>query len=59
MKNFNKRELQQIELNHLSDIDFKNFTKIYKEFTATPYFLLVNDTNLPLDNPLKFGKNLL
>ena len=30
----NKRELQQIALNHLSDIDFKDFTKIYKKCTA-------------------------
>ena len=26
----NKRELQQIALNHSSDIDFKDFIKIYK-----------------------------
>ena len=30
MKIPNKRELQQIALNHLSDIDFKDFLKIYK-----------------------------
>ena len=30
MKISNKRELQQIALNHSSDIDFKNFLKIYK-----------------------------
>ena len=30
----NKRELQQIALNHLSDIDFKDFIKIYKKCTA-------------------------
>ena len=30
MKIPNKRERQQIKLNHLSDIDFKDFTKIYK-----------------------------
>ena len=31
MKIQNKRELQQITLNHSSDIDFKNFRKIYKK----------------------------
>ena len=31
MKIPNKRELQQIALNHSSDIDFKNFMKIYKK----------------------------
>ena len=43
----NKRELQQISLNHSSDIDFKDFIKIYKKCTAEPYSFLVNDTTLP------------
>ena len=34
MKSPNKRELQQIALNHLSDIDLKDFTKIYKKCTG-------------------------
>ena len=55
----NKRELQQIALNHSSDIHFKDFIKIYKQFTAEPYSFLVNDTTLPSDNPLKFRKNPL
>ena len=38
MKIPNKRELQQIALNHSSDIDFKDFMKIYKKYTAEPYF---------------------
>ena len=29
-----KRELQQIAINHLSDIDFKDFVKIYKKCLA-------------------------
>ena len=37
MKLPNKRELQQIALNHSSDIDFKDFIKIYKKCTAEPY----------------------
>ena len=59
MKIPNKRELQQIALNHSSDIDFKDFIKIYKKCTAEPYFFSVNDTNLPSDNPLRFRKSLL
>ena len=55
----NKRELQQIALNHSSDIEFKNFIKIYKKCTAEPYSFLVNDTTLPSDDPLRFGKDLL
>ena len=59
MKFPNKRELQQIALNHSSDIDFKYFIKIYKKCTAEPYSFLVNDTTLPPDDPLRFRKNLL
>ena len=59
MKIPNKRELQQIALNHSSDIDFKDFIKIYKKYTKKPYSFLVNDTTLPSDDPLRFRKNLL
>ena len=59
MKIPNKRELQQIALNHSSDIDFKDFMNIYKKSTKEPYSFLVNDTTLPSDNPLTFRKNLL
>ena len=54
-----KRELQQIALNHSSDIDFKDFIKIYKKCTAEPYSFLVNDATLPSDDLLRFRKNLL
>ena len=59
MKIPSKRELQQIGSNHSSDIDFKDFMKLYKEYTNEPYSFLVNDTNLSSDNPLRFRKNLL
>ena len=59
MQDLNKRELQQIALNHSSDIDFKDFIKTYKKCTAEPYSFLVNDTVLPSDNPLRFTKNIL
>ena len=59
MKIPNKRELQQIALNHSSDIDFKDFMKIYKKYTKEPYSFLVDDTTLPSDDPLRFRKNLL
>ena len=59
MKISNKRELQQIALNHSSDIDFKDFMNIYKRCTTEPYSFLVNDTTLPSDDPLRFRKNLL
>ena len=59
MKIPNKRELLQIAINHSSDVDFKDFMKIYKKYTAKPYSFLFNDTTLPSDNPLRFRKNLL
>ena len=58
MKIPNKRELQQIALNHSSDIDFKDFMKTYKKYTKESYSFLVNDTTLSLDDLLRFRKNL-
>ena len=55
----NKRELRQIAINHSSDVDFKDFMKIYKKCTAEPYSFLVNDTTLPSVNLLRFRKGLL
>ena len=55
----NKREFQQIVVNHSSDIDFKDFIKVYKKYTAEPYSFWVNDAILPSDDPLRFRKNLL
>ena len=40
----NKRELQQIAINHSSDISAKDFINIYRKCTAEPYSFLVNDT---------------
>ena len=59
MKIPNKRELQQILINYLSDIDFQDFMNLYKKCTAKPYSFLVIDTTLPSDNCLRFRKNLL
>ena len=54
----NKRELQQIVINHSSDISTRDFVNIYKKCTAEPYPFLVNDTTLASDNILRFRKNL-
>ena len=59
MKIPNKRELSQIESNDLSDIEFKDFMNLYKDYTKEPFSILVNDTTLPSDRPLRFRKNLL
>ena len=54
----NKKELQQIEINHPSDISTKDFVNIYRKCTAEPYSLLVIDTVLAANNPLRLRKNL-
>ena len=36
----NKRELQEIAFNHVSDIDFTNFINLYKKCTANSLMLL-------------------
>ena len=56
MKIPNKKELQQTALT--SDIDFKDFIKIYKKCTAEPYSFSVDDAALKSYNPLKFRKIL-
>ena len=45
----NKRELQQIAINHSSDINTKYFANIYRKCTAEPYSFFVNDTTLASD----------
>ena len=58
MKINNKRELQNIAINHSADIDYKDFIKIYRECTKEPYNFLTIDTTLPSTNNLRFRKNL-
>ena len=56
MKIPDKRELQQISINHSSNINTKDFIKIYKKSTDEPYSFLVNDSTLSSENPLRFRK---
>ena len=58
MKIPNKRELQQIAINHSSDINTKDFINRYKKCTDKPRSFLVIDTTIPSNNPLRFRKNL-
>ena len=46
MKIINRRELQNIAFNHSTDIDYQDFTKIYRECTREPYSFLEIDTTL-------------
>ena len=58
MKINNKRELQNIAINHSTDIDYQDSMKIYRECTKEPYSFLTIDTTLSSTDPLKFRKNL-
>ena len=58
MKIPNKGELQQIAINHSSDINAKDFIEIYRKCTDKPYSFLVIDTALSSDDPLRFRKSL-
>ena len=57
MKIHNKRELQNIAINHSADIDYKDFLKIYRNCTRKLYSFLTIDTTLPADDPMRFRKN--
>ena len=52
----NKQELQLIQFNHSSDIEFKDFFNLHKRCTTKPYSFIVIDAILVSDNPLRFLK---
>ena len=52
-KLINKRELQNIAINHLADIDYKDFVKIYRDCTKEPYKFLTVNTTQPIDKRCK------
>ena len=56
MKISSRKDLQNIEIDHSADIDYKDFMKIYRECTREPFNILTTDTTLPASNPLKFRK---
>ena len=51
MRTLLKIELKQIAICHSPKIVLKDFMNLYKKCIANPYFFLVNDTILALDNP--------
>ena len=58
MKINNRKELQNIAINHSFDIDYEDFMKIYRQCTKKPYNFLTIDTTLPAIDLSKFRKNL-
>ena len=58
MKIPKKGELQQIVINHSSDINTGDFIEIYRKCTDKLYLFLFIDTTLSSNNRLTFRKNL-
>ena len=56
MKINNKRELQNIAINHSANIDYNDFIKIYRKCTIKPFNFLTIDTTLPASNPVSLEK---
>ena len=54
MKINNRKDLQQITIDHSADIDYKVFLKIYRNCTKGPYSFLTIDVHNPT---MKFRKN--
>ena len=52
----NKRELQNIAINHSVDIDYNEFQKIYRNCTKEPYSFLTINTTLPANDAMRFRK---
>ena len=59
MKIPKKQEIEQVAIDHSSDINSKDFMELYRKCTTRKWSFLVIDTTLPSDNPLRFQKNLL
>ena len=59
MKINNRKELQNIAINHSADIDYNDFVRIYRECTRKLYPFFTIDTTLPASDPVRFSKNLL
>ena len=58
MKINNKRELQNIAINHSADIDYQDFIKVCREYTKELYNFFKKDTTIPASDPLRFRKTL-
>ena len=54
MKINNRKELQNIAINHSADIDYQDFMKVYRECAKEPFSFLTIDTTLPASVSLSF-----
>ena len=56
MKIHNRRELQQISVDHSADVDYKDFLKIFRNCTKEPSSFFTINTTLPANDPMRFRK---
>ena len=59
MKISNQIELSNIAQNHTSDIVYKDFLKMYCNYTKKTFDFFTIENTLPSDNSLKYHQNLL
>ena len=59
MKINNRKELQNIAINHSADVDYNDFVRIYRECTRKHYSFLTINTTLPASGSLRFTNILL
>ena len=54
-----KKEYQQLAINNSSNIDFKDFMKLYKKCTEKLFSFLVSDATWLADTLVRFRHNIL
>ena len=59
MEIHNKRELQQIAINHSAEIDYKILWRLIEKVQVNHTLFLTIDTTLQPNNFLRFRKNIL
>ena len=52
-----RKELQNIGQENSGDINFKDFLKVYKDYTSKPCSCMIINTTVPSGNPMRFRKN--
>ena len=57
MKIQSEKELQNIAQENSGDINFKDFLKIYKDYTSKPYSCMIINITVPSGHPMRFRKN--
>ena len=59
MKIHNRRELQQIAIDHTAAIGYQDFLESHRNCTKEPYSFLTTDTTLLASDSIRFKKNFL